>query len=92
MATKIPQNPITHLEQIICDADLDYLGRDDYDPISNLLLKEMRSERNISQKEWLDIQIRFMKSHSYYTESAQKKRKEKKHLNLRKLEQEFMKI
>ena len=27
MATKIPQNPHTLLERIICDADLDYLGR-----------------------------------------------------------------
>ena len=92
MATKIPQNPNTHLEQIICDADLDYLGRDDYESISNLLLKEMQTERNISQREWLDIQIRFMKSHTYYTASAQKKRKEKKHLNLQKLEQEYMNI
>jgi uncharacterized protein len=28
MATRIPQTPLTQLERIICDADLDYLGRD----------------------------------------------------------------
>ncbi|MFI5170873.1 MAG: HD domain-containing protein [Chitinophagales bacterium] len=92
MATKIPQRPNTHLEKIICDADLDYLGRDDYDPISNLLLKEMQAERNISHKEWLDIQIRFMKSHTYYTASAKKKREKKKQLNLQKLEQEYLNV
>ena len=32
-ATRIPQAPTTLLEAILCDADLDYLGRDDY-PLS----------------------------------------------------------
>src|SRR4030095_15950777 len=40
MATKIPQTPNTLLEQVICDADLDYLGRDDFEPISRNLHKE----------------------------------------------------
>lgn len=30
MATQMPQNPHNHLGQIICDADLDYLGRNDF--------------------------------------------------------------
>ena len=30
MATRIPQTPHNLLEQIIADADLDYLGRDDF--------------------------------------------------------------
>src|SRR2546423_374818 len=30
IATKIPQSPHTLLEKIICDADLDYLGREDF--------------------------------------------------------------
>src|SRR5690242_6930177 len=29
-ATKIPQSPNTILEMILCDADLDYLGRTDF--------------------------------------------------------------
>ena len=33
-ATKIPQTPLTKLEEIICDADLDYLGREDFFEIS----------------------------------------------------------
>ena len=39
MATKIPQSPKNKMEEIICDADLDYLGRDDFDSISNSLYK-----------------------------------------------------
>ena len=90
MATKIPQQPLTHLEKIICDADLDYLGRDDYFDISNLLLQEMQAERSVSRKEWLEIQIRFMKHHRYQTVSAQKKRTEKKLIHLQKLEQDLL--
>ncbi len=89
MATKVPQSPTTHLEKIICDADLDYLGRDDYPQISDLLLKEMQVERKINHKEWLEIQVRFMKNHTYYTESAKKNRNGKKLLNLQKLELEL---
>ncbi|HLL42238.1 MAG TPA: HD domain-containing protein, partial [Segetibacter sp.] len=28
-ATKVPQQPVNVLEEVICDADLDYLGRND---------------------------------------------------------------
>ncbi len=92
MATQIPQTPTTHLEKIICDADLDYLGRDDYEKISNLLIKEMRAERNITEKEWLEIQIRFLSFHNYQTASSQKKRSEKKLLNLQKLQMQLLNL
>src|ERR1041385_5974927 len=39
-ATKLPQEPRTHLERIIADADLDYLGRDDFYPIAKTLFDE----------------------------------------------------
>lgn len=42
MATKIPQSPNNLLEQIICDADPDYLGRDDFWKISNNLYHELK--------------------------------------------------
>jgi uncharacterized protein len=71
MATKIPQNPKNHLEQIICDADLDYLGRDDFDVISNNLKKEVLLF-GIAQTEaeWEERQIHFIESHSYFTETC----------------------
>lgn len=39
MATRIPQSPKTVLEEILCDADLDYLGRDDFFTLSRRLLR-----------------------------------------------------
>lgn len=70
MATKIPQSPKNILEQIICDADLDYLGRNDYADNSLLLLQELRLKKNISEKDWLKIQDQFLTKHTYFTKTA----------------------
>ncbi len=70
MATKIPQSPKNLLEQIICDADLDYLGREDYKANSTLLLEELRLKKDISEIEWLKIQDQFLTKHVYFTTTA----------------------
>lgn len=78
MATKIPQTPLNQLEQIICDADLDYLGRDDYWKISRNLFKEINEKKSISESEWVKIQIRFLETHHFFTKTSRELRKEKK--------------
>ncbi len=85
MATKIPQTPHTLLEQIICDADLDYLGRNDFEPISQTLHKEFIIFKIIPEDiVWDHIQIKFFESHHYFTASSISKRNEEKlkHLNI----------
>jgi adenylate cyclase len=70
MATKIPQSPKNILEQIICDADLDYLGREGYEENSLLLLQELRLKKEITETDWLKIQDQFLTKHSYFTKTA----------------------
>ena len=85
MATKIPQSPKTLLEQIICDADLDYLGRNDFEPISQTLHKEFIIFKIIPEDIiWDHVQIKFFESHHYFTGTSISKRDEKKlkHLNI----------
>jgi len=85
MATKIPQTPNTLLEQIICDADLDYLGRNDFEPISRNLYKEFIFFKIIPEDIiWDHIQIKFFESHHYFTGTSITKRNEMKlkHLNI----------
>src|SRR4249919_1057559 len=85
MATRIPQTPNTLLEQIICDADLDYLGRDDFEPISQTLYKEFLTFKIIPEDIiWDHIQIKFFESHHYFTGTSINKRngKKLKHLNI----------
>lgn len=74
-ATKFPPEPRNKLEEIICDADLDYLGRRDFIPNSNNLYLEMFEHGRINnKKEWNQLQVSFLKSHQYYTETARKAR------------------
>ena len=71
MATKIPQNPRSKLEQIICDADLDYLGRSDFWEIGASLFKELSYLKIVKNEiEWNKIQINFLEKHSYFTQHA----------------------
>ena len=75
MATKIPQSTNTLLEQIICDADLDYLGRNDFEPISGNLYKEFITFKIIPEDcIWDHLQIKFFESHHYFTKTAIEKR------------------
>ena len=86
MATKIPQNPQTHLQRIICDADLDYLGREDYPEISQKLFEELKNMKMIdTAQQWKDLQINFLKAHTYHTPFAIKNREPQKQLWLKKL-------
>jgi len=85
MATKIPQTPHTLLEQIICDADLDYLGRNDFEPISRNLYKEFITFKIIPEDIiWDHIQIKFFESHHYFTGTSISKRngEKLKHLKI----------
>jgi hypothetical protein len=85
MATHIPQSPQTYLEEILCDADLDYLGRNDFFSTGNKLFKELKFEGLIkSENEWNKLQETFMTNHHYHTANSIKLRQAKKeeYLNL----------
>jgi uncharacterized protein len=82
MATKLPQSPATHLQRIICDADLDYLGRDDFFPIGDNLRKEFLHFKIVPDNEaWEKMQLNFLKIHHYHTKSSQDLREPVKQKN-----------
>jgi uncharacterized protein len=79
MATRLPQSPNNRLEEILCDADLDYLGRDDFFILSDILFSELCIEGLIKNaKEWNTEQAEFMSNHSYFTATSVKLRQAKK--------------
>ena len=83
MATKIPQRPKNHLEEIICDADLNYLGRTDFFDIGENLYREMFAFGYIKNKvEWNRIQLDFMRQHHYFTTTAIKHNYSQKQKNI----------
>ena len=71
MATKMPQSPTDKLQQIICDADLYYLGTDSYVTKANKLYQELHETGIVKNRvQWQDIQVDFLQSQHYFTESA----------------------
>ncbi|MBR9921880.1 MAG: tetratricopeptide repeat protein [Bacteroidetes bacterium] len=89
LATKVPQAPQDHLSRILCDADLDYLGREDYDQISAQLYQELLNRgQNLSKSDWLNIQVKFLTSHQYHTSSNISRRSHKKAEKLEQLKEE----
>lgn len=71
MATKLPPFPKNKLEEIICDSDLDYLGRSDFIPVSNTLYRELKEQNKIGTlNEWNKLQIKFISGHQYFTKTA----------------------
>jgi len=87
-ATRMPQRPQGLLQELMCDADLDLFGRDDFMSLNRNLLTEARrlSGRPISEADWLREQARFMRSHHYFTAAAVASRAEGKARNLARLD------
>lgn len=85
-ATKVPQEPKTFYEEILADADLDYLGRKDYDEISTNLFKEYLHLGVVSDNiQWLDLQIRFLENHKFHTDFAKNNREKLKSKKIKEL-------
>ena len=92
MATKIPQLPHNLPEMIICDADLDYLGRNDFETISNSLMNEFLAYSVIkNEQEWNQLQVSFFESHKYLTVTSVSNRTPIKMQHLKMLKQILLK-
>lgn len=90
MATKIPQTPLDHYGEIICDADLFYLGTDDFFPVAGNLFKELKSIGAVkTEKEWDGKQLGFLHVHHYFTKTAIAELEPKKAANVKTLEEKW---
>jgi class 3 adenylate cyclase len=88
MATKMPPKPKNLLERIICDSDLDYLGRSDFIPVSNTLYSELKELNKIGTlNDWNKIQLNFISGHQYFTKTAQNLREVNKQKQIERIMQ-----
>ena len=86
MATKIPQSPQNKLEEILCDADLDYLGRDDFKAIGDTLFQELKAYDVLSDEEtWNRLQVSFLQTHTFFTKTNLERRQQQKERHLEEL-------
>ncbi len=72
LATRMPQDPRTFVEQIIGDADLSHLGGVSYWDRCGRVRQEFALTRAMvmSDQEWVDFELGFLLSHEYHTEAA----------------------
>ena len=86
MATKLPPKPADLLEEIICDSDLDYLGRSDFIPVSNTLFEELKAQDKMKDlNEWNKMQVKFISGHQYFTKTARSLREVNKKLQIERI-------
>jgi uncharacterized protein len=88
LATALPQSPQNHLEQILCDADLDVLGREDFWPRNRALRRELAElGKEFTDAQWYAGQLKFIEPHAYFTASARTLRDDGKALHVQELRQ-----
>jgi len=79
LSTQLNTPPNTLLQQIMSDADYDYLGREDNVTVANSLYRELTENGfSFNNEEWNEMQIKFLNQHQYYTDSSIKLRRQKK--------------
>lgn len=90
MTTKVPQSPFDHLSKILCDADLYYLGTNRYAVVSQKLRDELEiANGSMSEKDWLNLQLGFLKSHTFHTQWAKENLESNKQARIQELTEQL---
>lgn len=87
LATKIPQTATTLLEKLLCDADMDSLGRQDFFMTSHNLRYELyvMLDLYVPLQDWYVRQLHFLQQHQYWTAAAIETREATKQQNIREI-------
>ncbi|MEK7226087.1 MAG: YitT family protein, partial [Bacteroidota bacterium] len=71
MATRLPQTPVDHLGETLCDADLFYKGKDGYATNAEKIFKEFKHRGIVkTESEWQLMQLEFLSGQHFFTRSA----------------------
>ncbi len=84
LATRMPQAPRSLIEEVLCDADVSHVGRDDFLAKSELLRREMeeRLGRDYEDGEWYRFNLAFLERHPFYTSQARARLGEQRRENI----------
>jgi len=87
LSTDLAREPKTHVEKILCDADLDHFGREDFFKLDGKI-RQGRRARGIDVSDdlkWYKGTLEIITKHQYYTESQKKLRAAEKQKNIKRL-------
>ncbi|MBK8802296.1 MAG: phosphohydrolase [Fibrobacteres bacterium] len=74
------------LKQILCDADLDNLGRENFFDVSDTLRQELSEQgKQFEELEWLTRQILFISQQEWFTRTQRQDRQQEKSRNVARL-------
>jgi CheY-like chemotaxis protein/class 3 adenylate cyclase/predicted metal-dependent HD superfamily phosphohydrolase len=83
MATQLPQSPRTPLEEILADADLDVLGREDFWQRNQCLREELAASGTpLDDERWIGSQLQVLSRHHYWSAAARALRDAGKQRNI----------
>jgi uncharacterized protein len=87
LSTDLESEPESHVEKILCDADLDHFGREDFFKLDGRLREEWREKgMDVSDDvKWYKDTLKLLKKQQYYTKSQKKLREKGKQKNIKRL-------
>ncbi len=93
-ATKVPQQPSTLMEQVLCDADMAHLGSKRFFEKSNLLRLEIekRTGAALNDADWLKTNIDFAARCQYHTPYAREEFTRRHMKNLAALQEKLREV
>ncbi|MEM1320014.1 MAG: Pycsar system effector family protein [Bacteroidota bacterium] len=94
MATKMPHNPSTILQKVLCDADLSHLGKKTYWDRCSRVRQELTLTKGITmnEQEWVDFELDFISKHRYQTRSAQELYGKRKNKHVKQLKKQKLRL
>jgi predicted metal-dependent HD superfamily phosphohydrolase len=92
LSTKMPRNPLTLVQQIICDADTYHFGTKDFKNTNKLMREEygLREEK-ISKEDWDKGTLEMLNAHQFYTAYCKDVLEENKKNNIKKIKKKLEK-
>jgi uncharacterized protein len=87
LSTDLESEPESHVEKILCDADLDHFGREDFIKLDGRFREELREKgMNVNDDvKWYKDTLELLKKHQFYTESQKTLRGKGKQKNIKRL-------
>ncbi len=93
LTTQLPQSAFDLMSKILCDADLYYLGSDEYFIYADKLFLEAKKNGVVkTDTEWIMNQISFLNEHKFFTKTAIAEREDFKQKHIEALENKLLQI
>lgn len=92
LSTKMPRNPLTLTQQIICDADTYHFGTKDFKNTNKLMREEYNlREEKISKQDWNEGTLEMLNAHQFYTAYCKDVLEENKKENIKMIKKKLKK-